>query len=141
MKSLVNSVFQKNPDLGLLILRLSVGGLMLLHGIFKLQNGVSGIEGMVVGAGLPSFITYGVYVGEVITPLLIVLGVATRLSALAFAFNCVVAALLAHAADLFTLNAAGGWSVELLGLYFFGALALVFTGGGKYALSRKYIWD
>lgn len=133
--------FEKNIDLGLLILRISTGGLMLLHGIAKLQHGAGMIESMVIDAGLPSFIAYGVYVGEVIAPLLILLGVATRGAAVVFAGNCFVAALLAHSQEIFTLGAQGGWAVELLGLYFFGALALVFTGGGKYALSKKYLWD
>ncbi len=133
--------FEKNIDLGLLILRISIGGLMLLHGIAKLQHGAGMIESMVIDAGLPSFIAYGVYVGEVIAPLLILLGVGTRGAAVVFAGNCFVAALLAHSQEIFTLGAQGGWAVELLGLYFFGALALVFTGGGKYALSKKYLWD
>lgn len=132
---------EKNIDLGLLILRVSVGGLMLLHGLSKLFYGAGFIEQIVVAAGLPSFITYGVYVGEVIAPLLILLGYATRGAAVVFAGNCLVAALLVHSQEIFTLNAQGGWAVELLGLFFFGAVALIFTGGGKYALSNKYLWD
>lgn len=132
---------EKNIDLGLLILRVSIGGLMLLHGIAKLQHGAGFIEDVVVGAGLPSFIAYGVYVGEVIAPLFILLGLGTRVASLIFAGNCLVAALLVHSQDIFTLNEQGGWTVELLGLFFFGALALIFTGGGKYAISNKYIWD
>lgn len=132
---------EKNIDLGLLILRVSIGGLMLLHGIAKLQHGAGFIEDVVVGAGLPSFIAYGVYVGEVIAPLFILLGLGTRVASLIFAGNCLVAALLVHSQDIFTLNEQGGWTVELLGLFFFGALALIFTGGGKYAISNKYVWD
>ena len=132
---------EKNIDLGLLILRISVAGLMLLHGIAKLQHGAGFIEQVVVGAGLPSFIAYGVYVGEVIAPLFILLGYGTRAASVIIAGNCVVAALLVHSQDIFTLNEQGGWTVELLGLYFFGAVALIFTGGGKYAISNKHIWD
>lgn len=132
---------EKNIDLGLLILRVSIGGLMLLHGIAKLQHGAGFIEDVVVGAGLLSFIAYGVYVGEVIAPLFILLGLGTRVASLIFAGNCLVAALLVHSQDIFTLNEQGGWTVELLGLFFFGALALIFTGGGKYAISNKYVWD
>ena len=132
---------EKNIDLGLLILRLSVGVLMLLHGIAKLQHGAGFIEQVVVGAGLPSFIAYGVYVGEVIAPLFIILGYGTRVASIIFAGNCLVATLLVHSQDLFTLNETGGWTVELLGLFFFGAVALIFTGAGKYALSSKHIWD
>lgn len=132
---------EKNIDLGLLILRLSVGVLMLLHGIAKLQHGAGFIEQVVVGAGLPSFIAYGVYVGEVIAPLFIILGYGTRVASIIFAGNCLVATLLVHSQDLFTLNETGGWTIELLGLFFFGAVALIFTGAGKYALSSKHIWD
>lgn len=132
---------EKNVDLGLFIIRLGIGGLMLLHGIFKLINGVGFIEQVVTDAGLPGFVTYGVYVGEVIVPILLIIGLATRASALIFAVNCLVAALLVHSQDVFTLNAQGGWTLELLGLFFLGAVALIFTGGGKYSVSNKYLWD
>ncbi len=132
---------EKSTDLGLLILRISIGGLMLLHGIAKLQHGAGFIEQVVVGAGLPSFIAYGVYLGEVIAPLLILLGYGTRAASIIFAGNCLVAALLVHLQDIFTLSEQGGWTVELLGLFFFGSVVLVFTGGGKYAVSNKHLWD
>lgn len=134
-------ILDRNTDLGLLILRLSLGILMMLHGISKLINGAGFIEDVLVSAGLPSFIAYGVYVGEVIAPLFIIFGYGTRVAALIFAFNMVVAVGLAHSGDIFSLSETGGWTIELQGLYFFGALALVFTGGGKYALSTKHIWD
>lgn len=141
MKILESKLLKKNTDLGLLVIRLSIGVLMLLHGIAKIQHGITPIEGMVEAAGMPTFIAYGVYVGEVLAPIFIILGFGTRLAALIFSYNCFFAATLAHVGDLFTLTATGGWAVELLGLYYFGALALVCTGGGKYALSNKYIWD
>jgi putative oxidoreductase len=137
MKSL-----EKNVDFGLLALRLTLSVLMLFHGISKLIHGPAFIGQIVDGAGLPHFITYGVYIGEVVAPLFILLGLATRAASLVFAFNMLVATLLVHAAQVFTLDpATGGWTLELQGLYFFAALVLVFTGGGKYALSNKYLWD
>lgn len=131
----------RNIDLGLLILRLSLGVLMILHGISKLMHGVGPIEQMVIDAGLPSFVAYGVYVGEVIAPLFIILGYGTRLASAVFAFNMVVAVAMVHGTGIFALSEVGGWVLELQGLYFFGALVLVFTGGGKYALSDRYPWD
>ncbi len=131
----------RNTDLGILILRLSLGVLMILHGISKLMYGPGFIENIVTSAGLPSFIAYGVYVGEVIAPIFIILGYGTRIAAAIFAFNMIVAVSLVHGADIFTLSETGGWTLELQGLYFFGALALMFTGGGKYALSNKHLWD
>lgn len=130
-----------STSIGLFILRLSVGGMMLIHGIAKLMYGISPIEGMVTAAGMPAFFAYGVYIGEVLAPLLIILGVATRASALVFAINCLVAMYMAHASDIFSLSEHGGWAVELLGLYLFGAIALVFTGGGNIAVSKKHMWD
>lgn len=135
------TILDRNIDWGVLILRLSIGGMMILHGISKMQHGIGPIRDMIVDAGLPAYFSYGVYVGEVIAPLLILVGIATRASAAVLAFNCLVAALMVHSGDLLQLNSQGGWAVELLGLYLFGAVTLVFTGGGKYALSRKFIWD
>lgn len=135
-------LLEKNNDLGILLLRVTISVLMLLHGISKLIYGVGFIGQIVDGAGLPHFITYGVYIGEVVAPLFILFGYGTRVAALIFAFNMVVATLLVHTAQFFTINPqTGGWTLELQGLYFFGALVLALTGGGKYALSKKYIWD
>ncbi len=133
---------EKNYDLGILVLRVTLSVLMLFHGISKLVHGVGFIGQVVDGAGLPHFITYGVYIGEVIAPLFILLGVGTRVAAAIFAFNMLVATLLVHASQLFSVDpVTGAWALELQGLYFFGALVLVITGGGKYSVSNKYIWD
>lgn len=130
----------KNTDLGLLILRIAIGVLMLLHGIAKLK-GVSFIEGMLEGKGLPSFMAYGVYITEIIMPILIIIGFRTRLASAGFAFGVLFAIFLVHSGDIFTLTQYGGWGIELLGLYLFGAIALFFTGGGKLAMSTKNKWD
>ena len=53
-------------DIGKLVLRIALGLLILLHGIFKLRHGIGGIEGMVAAHGLPGFVAYGVLVGEVL---------------------------------------------------------------------------
>ncbi|MCO4781755.1 MAG: DoxX family protein [Candidatus Cloacimonetes bacterium] len=134
-------LLEKNTDVALLIVRLSVGLLMLLHGIAKITHGISFIEGMVTNAGLPAVFAYGVYIGEIVAPLFIIAGFRTRVAALVFVGNCVVAIALAHSGDIFSLTKHGGWAIELLGLYMFGALALMFSGGGKYAVSSKHILD
>ncbi len=78
-------------DFGKLLLRLVVGGLMLFHGLHKLFDGVDGISAMLVAKGLPGFIAYGVLVGEVVAPILLILGVLTRPAALVLAFTMAVA--------------------------------------------------
>lgn len=131
---------KKDRDLSLLILRIGVGVLMLLHGIAKLK-GIGFIEGMLVKNGLPAFLAYGVYLTEVIAPLLIIIGYRTRLAAIVLISGALFAMFLVHSADIFSLNQAGGWALELLGLYITGALALAISGSGKFALSSKNKWD
>ena len=58
----------RNQNIGLLILRVSIGFMLLLHGIFKVANGFSGIRGMLAGMGVPEFFAYGALVGEVVAP-------------------------------------------------------------------------
>lgn len=132
---------RKNNDFGLLILRITIGLLMLLHGISKFSGGLEFISGMLVEKGLPGFFAYGVIIGEVLAPILIVVGFRTRIAALIYAFNCLVAVLMVHSQDIFKISDHGGWELELLGLYFFTALALFFTGGGKFAVSKNNNWD
>ncbi len=131
----------KNFDLGVLVLRISIGLLMLFHGIGKLMGGLVFIQGMLEAKGIPSFIAYGVLVGEVLAPAAILIGFRTRIAALIYAFNLVVAILLVHTGQFFTLSEQGGWALELIGLYLFGAITLFFTGAGKYAVSVSNKWD
>jgi putative oxidoreductase len=134
-------MMNKNLNVGLLVLRITLGVLMLLHGIAKLTHDLSGINGLLESKGLPSFIAYGVYVGEIIVPLLIIIGFRTRIAGVFFAVNMLFALFLAHANDIFSLSKTGGWAVELIALYLFGAIVLFFTGAGKYALSTSSKWD
>ncbi len=121
-------------DLGKLVLRVSVGVLILLHGIFKLQNGVDGIAGMLGNNGLPAFLAYGVYIGEVVGPALVILGVFTRIGALLIAGNMLVAFLLAHMQELFSLSKMGGWALELQGMFLLGAIAIALLGAGRFSV-------
>ncbi|MTZ12142.1 DoxX family membrane protein [Pseudomonas sp. JL972] len=121
-------------DTGKLILRLALGVLMLLHGMSKLANGVDGIVGMVTGLGLPAAIAYGVYLGEVIGPLLVIVGLYTRAGALLIAGNMLFALLLAHRAELFTLAPTGGWALELQAMFLFGAVAVLLLGAGRFSV-------
>ena len=72
----------KNRDFGLLVLRLTVGLLMIPHGINKMihPEAFDFVRGTVEAKGLPLFIAYGVFVGEIIAPLLVVLAQLVRAS-------------------------------------------------------------
>lgn len=130
-----------NQNTGLLISRIAIGFPMLFYGIGKVVHGIGFIQQVLVDKGLPAFFGYGVYVGEVIAPLLLLLGWRTRLAAAVFAINCITAVLLVQSNLIFSLNENGGWAVELLLLYALIAVSLFFTGGGKYALSTSNQWD
>jgi putative oxidoreductase len=126
-----------SEDFGKLILRVTLAILILLHGIAKVQNGVSGIEGMVTKIGLPPAFAYMVYVGEVIAPLLVLFGLMTRPAALIIAVNMVFAVVLAHSQDLFSLTKTGGWALELQAMFLASALAVAFLGAGRYSIGGQ----
>jgi len=123
-------------DAGKLILRLTLGILMLLHGIAKIFGGIDGLEKTVAGAGLPSVLAYGVYVGEVLAPLLVIFGFYARFGAAIIVVNMLFAIFLAHRTDLFLLTRSGGWALELQGFFLFTALALVFMRPGGFGINR-----
>lgn len=124
-------------DLGKLVLRVGVAALLLLHGIHKIQHGTSFIEGLLDKNGLPTFLAYGSYLGEVLAPALVIVGFQTRLSALVMAGTMGMAIFLAHASDLAGLNAHGGWLIELPALYFIGSLAIVCLGPGRFSIEGR----
>lgn len=126
---------------GLLFIRFSIGFPMLVYGISKLRHGIDFIYTLLSNLGLPEFLAYGVYVGEVIAPILLIVGYRTKIAAIAFATNCLTAFLLVQTHQLFRLNTSGGWAAELLFIYFTVSLALVFTGGGKLGISNENKWD
>ncbi len=133
--------FMRDQDFGLLVLRVSTGGLLLFHGFSKLINGVGPIGGMLTAMGLPSFIAYGTLLVELVAAMFIVFGLWTRAAAVAVAFNMVIAILMVHVSQIFSLSPQGGWAIELPMLYLLPALALAFTGGGRYAITRNDIFS
>ncbi len=127
-----------SSDLGKLVLRLSLGLMILLHGIAKITKGLGPIMGMVQKAGLPAWVAYLVLVGEILAPLLVILGLWTRPAAAIIAINMVVAVALAHSAQLLQLGQTGGWALELQGMFLFTAIALALLGGGKYGVGGRW---
>lgn len=124
----------KMDDGGKLLLRVLLAVLILFHGVSKLIGGVGFIGGMLAKAGLPGALGYLVYIGEVIAPLMILAGVFTRAAALVVVVNMVVALLLVHTKQFFTLNDTGGWALELQGWYLGGAVAVALLGAGRHSL-------
>ena len=120
-------------DTAKLVLRLCLGVLMLFHGVAKIAGGPAGIIGLVEKAGLPGALGYGVYIGEVVAPLLLIVGLWSRAAAAVIAINMVFAVFLVHRGELLTLNNSGGWVLELQGFYFVTALAVMLLGAGRFS--------
>lgn len=124
-------------DIGKLLLRLTVGILILLHGIAKVTGGVGGISNMLAGVGLPAALAYGVYIGEVLAPLLLIIGLYSRIAALVIVVNMLFAIGLVHMNDIARLTKTGGWALELQALFLLTSLAIALIGPGRYAVSRR----
>ena len=131
----------RSDDTGKLVLRLALGILILLHGIAKLSNGVGFISGMLTSHGLPGALAYLVYVGEILAPVLLIVGIYTRPAAWITVINMLVAIWLVHLKDIGVIGKTGGWALELQALFLFSALAVAFLGAGRFSLggtSGKY---
>jgi putative oxidoreductase len=124
-------------DVARFLLRIALGALVLLHGIAKLRGGLAGIQGMVVAHHWPAWLAYGVLLGEVVGPLMVLLGFFSRIGALLIAINMVFALMLVHMGQLGQLGDQGGWALELQGMYLVTAIALALLGPGRYSVNGR----
>ncbi|VWX63417.1 GntR family transcriptional regulator [Burkholderiales bacterium 8X] len=124
----------RSDDFGKLVLRLAVGILILMHGIAKVTGGIGGISGMLASHGLPPAFGYAVYVGEVVAPILLIVGLFTRPAAWIVVINMLVAIWLVHMKDLTAIGKSGGWALELQGMFLFAAVAIALLGAGRISL-------
>jgi putative oxidoreductase len=133
-------------SIGLLILRVGVGGFMLTHGWGKVQmltNGAFDQFGDPIGLGNKASLILATG-AEFVCPLLVILGLATRFAAVPVVFTMGVAAFVAHGSDPWTMGtaaqrfmsgAAKSWaSKEPALLFLIPFLALAFTGAGRFSV-------
>lgn len=117
------------PDLGLLLLRFTAGGLMLTHGIpklIKLFDSNPIVFGDPVGLGPEVSLVLAVF-AEVLCAVLILLGWATRLATIPLIVTMFIAFFIVHGSDPFQ-------SKELSLFYLLVYLVLLLTGGGNYSI-------
>ncbi len=137
-----------SASIGLLILRLGVGGYMLTHGWGKLQMLLAADfdkfgDPIGLGSG-PSLVL--VVMAEFLGAALVVLGLATRFAAVPVVFAMAVAAFVAHASDPWSMERAAmrffageskSWaSKEPALMFLIPFLALIFTGAGRFSLDH-----
>ena len=117
-------------------MRLTAGILILVHGVPKMLDpgALTWIGGMLAAKGMPAFFAYAAYVGEVLAPVMVILGIFSRIGGLLISLNMIAAIFLVRLGSLFTMGKQGGWALELEGFYLFCGLAICFLGSGKFAV-------
>ncbi len=129
-------------DIGKLVLRVTSAGLLFLHGSHSAIYGIDHVKKMVAAVGIPESAAYLNLVGEVVAPLMIMIGYKARLAALVMAFNMLASIVIAHRDIAFARNDFGGWMIELNIFFLFSAVAIFFLGTGRWSVSRgKGKWD
>lgn len=124
-------------DVGIFILRLTIAILMLFHGYGKIVHGTGFVEQMLLENNLPVYIAYGVYLGEIVAPIFLILGYKVRFSALLIVITMIIAVYLVHAKDILVLSKYGVPVLETVYFYIFCSIALIFTGSGRIAIDSK----
>lgn len=131
-----------SDDIAKLLLRLMIGWVMLPYGIDYAKDGLDFIFEVLKNNGLPSLLAYGVLVGEIAGPILVLIGWWSRIGGALIFFTMLMSILLAHRDIMFEYNEFGGWSIALNAMLSLGGLAIFFAGAGKYSISRgNGKWD
>ena len=129
MKKLLNSHQPlMNRDISILLLRLTVGVLMLTHGIPKLLSLLSGNIQFPELFGLNAELLLSLTVfAEVFCSLFLIFGIGTRLVTIPLIITMIVAVFYVHANDPFARQ-------ELGLLYLLPYVILFISGSGKYSV-------
>ena len=113
-----------HPQAAMVLLRVTLAILMLFHGWAKVRYGIGHIEAMVAQTGLPGYLAYAVFLGEVVAPLFLLVGLYVVPAALVIAINMIVALILAHSQQFLLLSKSGGWMLELQAFFLVCALVV-----------------
>lgn len=127
-------------DLGKLLFRLGFGVLFLMHGIHKvmdIEGSMQGIGGMLVNVGLPAELAYAVFVGEILAPILIIVGWYARIGAVLTLITMGFAIFLVHSDELLLLTQQGGWQLELQGMFVLAGILIALSGPGRISLNGR----
>ena len=145
------SFYARTSDLGWLLVRLTAGGMLLVHGIFKvmpmMEKGFTATiaafaAGSLARRGIEPAIlfAYVVFFIETIGAVMIMAGLFTRFIAGAAVIEFFIITFIAHWPNGFGWTSArGGWEYPL----FWGLilLAIALRGGGPYSLDRRIGWE
>ena len=118
-----------DANVGLLILRVFIGGALLTHGWGKMFGGLGGFTQGVAGMGIPAphVMAFLAAFAESFGAILLAIGLLTRPAAFLIVVNMAVAICVAHKGAAFSVQEAA-W------LYFVPALFFLLKGAGKWSL-------
>lgn len=126
-------------DLSYLLIRLTVGGILLIHGINKLLGpGLVAFAGGLARRGIEPGLPFAsvIFFNETIGAICLMLGLFTRPIAASIAIEFAVITFFVHFKNGFSFSSpGGGWEFPLMwGLLVF---AIALRGGGPHSLDRK----
>jgi len=141
----LQKLFATDDAIAPLVLRLTLGGMILPHGMQKLfgafgGHGFSGTMGYFQSLGIPFLFGVAAILTEFFGGLALVAGAGTRVAAALVGITLLVAAATVHLGNGFFMNWSGkaageGFELHILAVGI--ALALVLTGGGRYSVDRR----
>lgn len=140
-------VWNGGTDIGLLLLRIAVGGTFFAHGMQKVFGlwggpGIAGFAEMLDGYGYQQATTLSwvTGIGELVAGAFVLLGVLTPIAAAGLVAVKINAVLIKLGSGFFVASPAGADAVELDVVLGLSAAAIVFTGPGRIALDNGRPW-
>ena len=119
-------------EVGALILRLTLGILLFIHGLVKFQDGIENTVGWFTSIGIPGFMGYVVPFIELIGGIALIIGIGTRIVSLLIAIIMIGAILKVKlAVGLLGNGQMAGYELDLA----FLAMAIYLTINGSKLLS------
>lgn len=121
----------KFNDVALAILRIGFSGMLLTHGIPKINILLENPSGFADPLGVGNVVSLILaLLGEVVAPIFIILGLKTRIAAILPLATMAVAAFVVHAQDSFAIK-------EKALLYLIGFVVIALLGPGRYSVDKK----
>jgi putative oxidoreductase len=143
MKKLFTGTNDQLVSLGILLMRIAIGGVMFAHGSQKVL-GIFGGKGMdatvsmmSAGLGLPAFFIYLSIFTEFLGGIALLFGALTRFFGIAVLINMLVAVMAVHFKNGFFAPT----GFEYPGTLAMIALGIIIMGPGKFSLDRAVFWN
>lgn len=142
---MLSTIFRTSDDIGAFIARITLGIVILPHGLQKLLGlfggaGYSGTVEFFVSSGVPAFVAILIIIGESFGAIGLIVGFLSRLAALGITIIMLGAIVTVHLQNGFFMNWAGtaageGFEYHLLAVGL--GLIVLIKGGGVWSVDRS----